>query len=114
MTWEWRGDEPTEPFDQELAGTYIGKYVLIGISHQNQFGELLRREQIHGHIVSVAPNGLTVSLRGAREGEFWVMPPAPELLEHARPGTYTFYSTGEKVENPDFLATWTITEPPLQ
>lgn len=30
----------------------------------------------------------------------------------ADPGTYTLHMSGEKIENPDLLATWTITQPP--
>ena len=108
MTWEWQGDEPAEPFNQELADSYIGKYILIGITHRASNGDATSQEQIHGVIVSAAPSGITVALRGAKEGQFWVMPPAVELLEHARPGTYTLRSTGEKVENPDLLATWNM------
>ena len=114
MTWEWHGDEPKEPFDQELANSYLGKYILIGITHRSPTGEFISREQIHGLIVAAAPNGITVSLRGARNGEFWVMPPAVELLERARPGTYTLHSTGEKVQDPDLLATWNVDEPRTQ
>ena len=114
MTWQWRGDEPSEPFDQDLANSYVGKYILIGITHRSTTSEFVSREQIHGVIVSAAPNGITVSLRGARDGEFWVMPPAVKLLEQARPGTYTLHTTGEKVKDPDLLATWNIDEPHIQ
>lgn len=112
--WEWQGDDPREPFDQERANSLVGKYIMIGITHRTLEGLFLYREQLHGVIVSAAPGGITVALRGLHEGEFWVMPPELEFLEPARPGLYALHASGEMVRDPDLFATWNMDEPMTQ
>lgn len=100
------------PFDQRIADTYLGKYILVGITYLDHEGHETRREQVHGVIEKAAPDGITISLRGAHNGQSWNMPPDLRPISRAGIGIYTLRSTGERVENPDLLASWTIQEPP--
>jgi hypothetical protein len=109
--YQWKGDDKPPPFDQELADSFVGKYILIGITYCDHTGRELRRQQLHGVIESAGPEGFKVSLRGPRAGTSWNMPPDLRSISEAPPGTYRLRETKEEIENPDLMATWTITQP---
>lgn len=100
--------EQPPPFDQVVADGYVGKYILIGITHLDSEGNLARQTQLHGVVEKAAPDGITISLRGSHSGESWRMPPDPRAISAAAPGTYTLRDTGEQIKDPDLLAVWTI------
>ena len=100
------------PFDEELAASYVGKYILVGLTYQDYEGNELRREQVHGVVTAADRQGIEISLRGVREGETWCMPPDLRGIFPADPGCYRLHSTNESVQDPDLICTWTITEPP--
>lgn len=95
-------------FDPVLAASYIGKYVLIGITYVDADGKPLEQEQMHGIITAATEAGITVELKGGEGGKVWNMPPDHRAISPAKPGTYTLRDTGEEIEDPDLLATWTI------
>lgn len=109
--YEWQGDIREPDFDLALASSYVGKYILIGVSYFDAAGNFIEQKQMHGVVSSASPEGLTISLRGAREGESWVMPPNLDSVSVASPGLYSLRSTGEEIENPDLLSTWNVTKP---
>ncbi len=100
------------PFDQSLADTYVGKTILVGLTTLDSDGQLLEQTQLHGVIESATPDGIHISLRGLHAGNSWVMPPSLDAIYAANPGTYRLRSTGEEIEDPDLLSTWTLTRPP--
>ncbi len=100
------------PFDEEVAASYVGKYILVGIAYLDHEGTELRREQIHGVITSATKTGIEISLRGTREGDSWNMPPDLRAISPAAPGKYTLHKTEEVIEDPDLLSTWVVTKPP--
>ena len=100
------------PFDQRIADGYVGKYILVGLTYVDHEGNQTRRVQLHGVVEKAASDGITIGLRGARDGESWNMPPDLRAISAAEPGIYTLHDTGERIENPDLLATWTIQDPP--
>jgi hypothetical protein len=103
-------DDPLT-FDEKFASALVGKYVLIGLTVHDARGDLSRREQFHGIVVSAdCKAGIAVALRGAREGETKWLPPATDVFEAARPGTYALSTTGEKVVDPDFTAMWLVNQ----
>ena len=103
----WNG--PADPqFDADLAAGYLGKYLLVGITHTTQDGEELSQQQLHGVIASITAEGIDVELRGVNEGKTWRMPPFLVDLDPAMPGIYQLRSSGEAVENPDFTFRMTI------
>ncbi len=90
---------------------YVGKYILVGVTYLDHFGKEVERLQMHGVVESADTKGICISLSGKRQGESWVMPPTLDAISWASPGIYTLHSTGEEVENPDLLSTWTVTKP---
>ena len=105
-------DQGRPPFDEELAASYVGKYILVGITYLDHEGNELRAEQRHGVIASATQEGIEISLRGAHEGQTFNLPPDLGAMFPADPGSYTLHSTNEVVENPDFVGTWEIHQPP--
>jgi len=100
------------PFDQQVADGYLGKYILLGVTFLDHEGNETRSQQLHGVVEKATAEGITVSLRGTHDGESWNMPPDLGAISAAVPGIYTLHATGERIENPDLLATWTIQAPP--
>ena len=99
-------------FDQIMADGYVGKYILVGITHLDHDGNLTRHTQLHGVVESAGPDGIIIRLRGSHSGEPLHIPPDPRAISEASPGIYTLRETGEQIKDPDLLATWTIQEPP--
>jgi len=107
MRTSWDGD-PVSQFDQDFAAGFVGKYLLVGITELGLDGTVARQEQLHGVIVAATAHGIDIALRGVHEGVTWRMPPMLEELSPARPGLYRLRSTGEAVEDPDFVFSLTV------
>ena len=90
------------------AEAYCGKLLLVGITVYDQTGTLLEQYQYHGIIESVTD---TVNVRLA-DGSVRTLPPDLNNLIAAEKGLYRERSTGEVVENPDYLTSWCIQKPP--
>jgi hypothetical protein len=99
-------------WDQEEADALIGQYALIGITYLASDGETVKSQvQRHGRIMSADRNsGIKIQCEGKRAGETFTLPPHLQVFQAAKPGSYKLHSTGETVENPDVLATWSVTE----
>jgi hypothetical protein len=110
--YQWTGGGGPPEFDQALADSYVGKYILVGITYLDSNGALVERVQLHGVIEAATPNGIEISLRGKRAGEVWTMPPTLDAISAAPPGQYSLKSSDEVVDDPDLLSTWTVTKPP--
>lgn len=104
-------DAVPPPFDEELAASYVGKYILLGLTFLDSQGREIRRQQLHGVIRSASRNGILIELRGVQAGRTWNMPPALDAIRPAKPGSYSLHETKETIEDPDLLATWTIQKP---
>jgi hypothetical protein len=100
------------PFDNALAASYVGKYILVGITHLDHTGKEERRQQLHGVVKSASRTGVLIALKGQYDGETWNMPPDLRCIRKAGPGQYRLHGTQETIENPDLLATWTVQAPP--
>jgi hypothetical protein len=88
------------------AGDVVGKTVLVGLTYVDANGSIREREEWCGVVVAFdSAEGVQVR---RPSGEIDTLPP---ILERAEPGDYTLRGTGEVVSNPDFVCTWTITEP---
>ena len=85
---------------------YVGRLLLVGITYETHDGTFLRQEQFHGRIVAAGNGGIVFERAGT--GERMNLPP---ILEKAPPGSYRLRSTGEILENPDYLARWTMNAP---
>jgi len=89
---------------------YIDKTILIGITHLDTEGNILRQEQYHGVIESVSETkGVSVKCVGLDENFF--MPPNTSHYIEAAPGEYKEHNTGDTIVDPDYLCAWEVTWP---
>ena len=103
---------PKPRWYKKVGESYIGKYILVGITYVDHKGNEIQRQQLHGVIESADKNiGIKIALKGVYEGQSWTMPPDQRSIKIARPGIYTLKMSGEKVVNPDLLSTWKIEQP---
>lgn len=104
-------DDGRPEWDGELGDALVGCRVIIGLTYKTAGGEVKRREQLHGVVARADASGVRVRLQGAREGEFYELPPHPSAFNVADPGVYRLRGTGEEIVDPDFVTTWTINAP---
>ena len=105
-------ETPEHRWDKELGESYIGKYILVGITYLDHEGNEKQRQQMHGIVVSASEEqGITIQLKGVYEGISWTMPPEQRAIHEASPGIYTLDETDEEIDNPDLLSTWTVQDP---
>jgi hypothetical protein len=98
---------PHSIFDDALAKELVGKSVLIGITHTDSEGKMLRRSQIFG-LVTIANRVQGICIRDNQTSEEKWFPPDTRGIKPAPPGQYRNRATGEVVSDPDFLASWTV------
>jgi len=95
--------------DQELAASYIGKHLLIGVTYLDHDDSFLEQKQIHGNILRINEHeGIVIWINNSSEE--YKLPPDLNSLQDAPKGEFRLRSTGEVVVDPDLLATWTITK----
>ena len=107
--WQWTGEDKIDlsKFNEKAAEKLIGKTVLIGKTYQDSDGKVLKRTQQHGEIVQVQrTGGIAIQLHNSEE-IVW-LPPTMEGWWHAEPGVYTSKTTGETVEDPDYITNWIV------
>lgn len=100
----------SEEYDEELAASFVGKYVLVGITYVDPAEQPIAQEQIHGRILRIDPvEGVVIARCGS--GEEFKLPPDLGSFKVAPPGEYRLRSTGEVVVDPDLTCTWVIKRP---
>ena len=105
----WKNTSKHE-WDSSLAEDLLGQLVLIGLTYLSPDGEILEKTQGFGHVVNVDhAAGIKIKFKGQKEGETLSLPPDTTAFERASPGIYKLKSTGEAVEDPAFLTSYTIT-----
>lgn len=106
----WSEEDESGPprLDAEACARILGKHVLIGLTYVKYSGETIANKQLHGIVEGISSQGITVRMA---DGSTYLLPPDLRGIHEAPPGVYRLRSTGEEVENPDLLATWTITRP---
>lgn len=93
-----------------LKKKYIGKHLLVGLTYLNEDNSLRNQIQLHGIISKISDN--TIVFERADNGEEFSIPFDKENLDPAQPkAVYELKSTGEAVENVDYLSSWTIHPP---
>src|SRR3954454_25251366 len=98
-------------FDDDLAQSYVGRTIIVGITYLDHAGAMLEQQQLHGEIVSASREGIVIALAGQRAGQTWNMPPDLDSIRSAPAGEYRFRQTGEVIVDPDLMTTWTINKP---
>jgi hypothetical protein len=96
--------------DQELADSYIGKHLLVGITYLDHEDNFIEQKQLHGEIVRISETeGIVLRLHDSNEE--YKLPPALHTLQSAPKGKYRLRSTGETVVDPDLTTSWTLNKP---
>ena len=103
-------DDSRPIWDEGFARELVGSQVIVGMTYNDPDGP--RQEQFYGSVIAADPTGITLLLDGRRAGETHYLPPDPGAFQPAPPGSYRLRSTGEVVEDPDYLCAWTI-DPPV-
>jgi hypothetical protein len=96
--------------NHELANSYIGKHLLVGITYLDHEDNFIEQKQFHGDIVRInEAEGIVLRLHDSDEE--YKLPPALDALEPAPKGEYRLRSSGEVVVDPDLTTTWTLNKP---
>jgi hypothetical protein len=85
---------------------FANKRIIVGITFLDSDGALIEQFQTHGRVVA-ANSAEGIVLVRPNGGRF-VIPPSPQWLKAARPGEYRLRSTGEVVNDPDYLMSATL------
>ncbi|WP_415755737.1 hypothetical protein [Pseudomonas leptonychotis] len=94
-------------FDQHKAQAMVGKYVLVGVNRCDTDGAVVSTEQIHGKVLHASEDdGLVILLNNGNE---FSLPPFLNCYQPAEEGIYVLKSTNEKINNPDYIATFNVT-----
>ena len=99
---------PHSIFDDALANDLVGKSLLVGITHTDSEGNILRRSQIFS-LVTVANRSNGICIRDTQTSEEKWFPPDTRGIKPAPAGEYRNRATGEVVREPDYLGSWTGT-----
>lgn len=118
MSRDQSSDEPSAEdgplsWDQQKADSLIGKYAPVGITRLAPDGKTVKSQtQYHGRIIAAdRANGFKIECEGALAGKIMGLPPDLRPFKPAASGEYKLRSTGEIVNDPDVLASWSIVEP---
>ena len=104
-------DAPPE-WDDDWAKGLLGQYALAGITMMEADHQTVRSNgQYHGRIVEVNRSGVKIACEGHWHGKTVTVPADQRAFEPAGPGRYRLKSTGEEIEDPDILTSWTIYSP---
>ena len=100
-------------WDQSEADSLVGQYLLGGLTYLASDGETVTSQvQFHGRIAKADKKGVSVVCEGQTwRGQTATLPPDLRAFSAAGSGEYKLRTTGEIVNNPDLLTTWTIKEP---
>ena len=94
----------------DLREKHIGKHLLVGLTYLNEDGSIRERIQLHGIINGISES--TIGFECADNGEDFFVPFDEENLERGQPeAVYELRSTGEAVEDVDYISNWTIHPP---
>lgn len=82
-----------------------GKVILVGLTYYTHDKQFIEQKQFHGTVIRADEKGILIR---KSDGEETMLPPDLRSTKAAPPGEYRERSTGEIVENPDFLSTWNV------
>jgi hypothetical protein len=95
------------PLDQDQIAEMIGKHILVGLTYVDQQDGPVEYKQLRGQIIRInEKEGIVIRLH--QTGKTFALPPDIATLQKAPRGQYRLQSTGEIINDPDYLTTWTI------
>lgn len=94
---------------ESAAAELIGKHVVVGLTFVDADQKPIRLTQLHGHVVKVnRRDGIMLKLADGSEYE---LPPTLAGFHKAPKGSScTLRSTGELVEDVDYLVSYTVNQ----
>ena len=103
-------DDDGPLWNPKLAVELIGKRVLVGITDLAADGAVIEQRQFLAYAIRADRRaGIALRLAGARAGEEVVLPPDTRAFRPDALGECRVRQTGEAMETPDYLATWSVT-----
>jgi hypothetical protein len=103
-------DSGAARLNEQRARFALGKRILVGLTKLDAKGDLIEQRQYVGRLTHAdASRGLELELA---DGSHEWLPPDVRPLEEAPRGEYRLRSSGEVVEDPDYLCNWTISRSP--
>ena len=91
----------------DVAQKYVGRTIFIGITYLRRDGTLREQVQMHGVVSAIDEHGIKIRLS---DGSWFNLPPDLRSIKLAPRGQYRVGSTGETINDPDLMTTWTITQ----
>ena len=85
----------------------VGKTVIVEVTSFDGAGTKVDFFDLVGRVEQVGE--LSIGIRREGWSELFSLPPAPDLFEPAPPGARTLRSTGETVDDPDYLVDLHVT-----
>lgn len=94
-------------FNKRVARSLKDKHVIVGLTYLNKSGKAYKRIQYHGSVLSVDPkDGVEIWENGTAKVQS--LPPDLRAWSRAKDGTYTARTSGEEVDNVDFISSWVV------
>ena len=87
--------------------TLVGRTILVGITYLNKDGSVARQTQYFGTIRAI--ENMNITIEGDNGSPQPNIPYDVRALSKAARGQYLLRATGEVIEDPDILSTWTVT-----
>ena len=84
----WSGNATAHELDNAAADVYLGKYILVGVTYVDQAGQVEHSVQMHGVVESASQDGITIALKGERDGT---------VVDHARRAQARFHRRNQEV-----------------
>lgn len=106
---EFESLDGDDTWDAEFAADLIGCTLLVGLTYVDHNDHLIRRQQLHGTVMSVdRQSGIVIR---QDTGEDTTIAPVLGAIEPAQPGIYKLADEDAAVEDPDFTALLTVRAP---
>ena len=106
-SWHYIDPEKAPVFNTRLAKKLVSKRIIVAYTYMKPNGTIDRQEQ-HQGIVTVADSRSGIVVREHSTAKMLVLPPDLRSIRPAQKGTYQLRSSGEVVNNPDYLSDWII------
>ena len=101
--------EPHDQWDDRKAEWLVGKIALVGVTTLSSTNGVVSQLQYFGVIKSVKKGKfITIACEGTCKGQTMTLPPDTSIFAQGANAKYRLRSTGEEVDSPDVVASWTV------
>jgi hypothetical protein len=103
FTYRIAAEEVRRRVMDDFGDDYLGRSIILGITHTGPGRVFLSQEQIVGTILRLGNGGIVILCEP--DGREFGLPPDLSVIEKAPPGQYRLRASGRVVHDPDYLAT---------